>query len=198
MVWPLKIEVQQLGLKFKQWMCGFCDYVTLCHHSIALIAETKSPRFHQYAPKLTQQTYCGQNILPKWSLNSDAVAENQLNNTKNTCKSLCLLVLPAFFNCSNHLPTYKSPPNRGPCRPGCIENSKQAVLCTEGADAAFAGHALDGTFDVAICSVPRYKKALIIAWVFPYNDLRPNPGMMVRGKYPKKVLFQVSETLRCT
>ena len=107
-------------------MCGFCDYVTLCHHSIALIAETKSPGFHQYAPKLTQQTYCGQNILPKWSLNSD------------------------------------------------------------------------GTFDVAICSVPRYKKALIIAWVFPYNDLRPNPGMMVRGKYPKKVLFQVSETLRCT
>ena len=95
--------------------------LVLCHPSIALIAETKSPGFHQYAPKLTQQTYCGQNILPKWSLNSDAVAENQLNNTKNTCKSLCLLFLPAFFNCSNHLPTYKSPPNRGPCRPGCIE-----------------------------------------------------------------------------
>ena len=41
------------------------------------------------------------------------------------------------------------------CRPGCIETSQQDVLCTEGADAAFAGHALDGTFDVAICSAPR-------------------------------------------
>lgn len=54
-------------------------------------------------------------------------------------------------SCGDHCPTMAAAKNF--LVNSCIEDSKQDVLCTEGADAAFAGHALDGTFDVAICSV---------------------------------------------
>lgn len=53
--------------------------------------------------------------------------------------------------CGDHCPSMAAAKNV--LVNSCIENSKQDVLCTEGADAAFAGHALDGTFDVAICAV---------------------------------------------
>lgn len=74
-----------------------------------------------------------------------ALADEQvmLQLSKSPTDMLC--------SCGDHCPSMAAAKNF--LVNSCIENSKQAVLCTEGADAAFAGHALDGTFDVAICSV---------------------------------------------